>query len=103
MNMAEKNNVYIIGMMGVGKTTITNELKKLTKRTCVDIDELIVEKAGISILEIFSKFGENYFRKLETDVLEELSNKMNLLVSCGGGIIVNDINIDLMHKSGKVI
>ncbi|MCR4611494.1 MAG: shikimate kinase [Lachnospiraceae bacterium] len=95
--------IYLIGFMGVGKTTVGTKLAEDMGYEFVDTDEMIESKEGLIINEIFEQKGEDYFRKLETDTIKELVNKDNIVVSCGGGIIKNKTNVQLMKESGRVI
>ena len=96
-------NVYLIGFMGVGKTTVGLKLAEELGYEFVDTDEIIEHNEAMSISDIFENKGEEYFRRLETDVIEKLSKKDRLVVSCGGGVIKNEDNVKLMKKSGSVI
>lgn len=88
---------YLIGMPGSGKSTVGKELKKITKCELIDLDSYIEKKAGRKIQEIFKECGESYFRDLETEALKDLLDKDNLIVSCGGGIVVRSENKSLMN------
>ena len=77
-------NIYLTGFMAAGKTTAAAELGRLYRMETVDTDVLIEKEAGCSTSEIFAKYGEEYFRALETEVLRRLSKRKNLIVSCGG-------------------
>lgn len=96
-------NIYLIGFMGVGKSTVAKELSKKLDYKLIDTDDEIVAREGRSISDIFRKKGEEYFRSLERELIEKLSADDNLIVSCGGGIIKSDDNIDNMRASGHVI
>jgi shikimate kinase len=96
-------NIYLIGMMGSGKTTIGEEIKKISSLSVVDTDKIIAEEFGMTVQELFAKFGEEYFRAAETKTLIEVSKKNNLLVSCGGGIVLCLKNIEIMKNSGKIV
>ncbi len=96
-------NIVLIGFMGTGKTTVAEHLKELYGYDVVDMDLEIIKKQHLSIPEIFSKFGEEYFRKLETDLLVELRNRSNAVISCGGGAALRDENVIQMKKIGKVV
>lgn len=96
-------NIFLIGYMGTGKTSVSDYLCGLLETESFDIDKLIVERELKTIQQIFSENGENYFRDLETNILFELQNKNNMIVSCGGGIILRDENIKYMKKNGKVV
>ena len=96
-------NIALIGMMGCGKTTIGELLAKELNYTFIDTDSLIVEKENRSINDIFANDGEQYFRKLETNVLKEVLNNQNQIVSTGGGIVKSDENITLLKEHSVVI
>jgi shikimate kinase len=64
---------------------------------------MIVEKGKMPISEMFAKYGEKYFRDLETEVMREISKMNNLIVSCGGGVILKEENVILMRNSGTVL
>lgn len=97
------NNLILIGFMGVGKSTISIRLSQLLGMESVDIDAEIVERAGIPITEIFRKYGEGYFRKLESNIIKELKDKDNLIVSCGGGAVLNNDNIKNLKQCGHIV
>ncbi len=96
-------NIMLIGFMGTGKSTVSKQLSELTGRTEVDLDSYLVEKEGISISEMFEKFGENYFRDKETKYLLEVQQNSDLIVSCGGGIVVREENVKHMKENGVII
>lgn len=95
-------NIYIVGFMGTGKTVVGKELAKRKKLHFVDLDELIELKEGRSIPDIFSKKGEAYFRRIEKKVLKEVASENKFVVSCGGGIVIDDENIKIMKGSGVI-
>jgi shikimate kinase len=96
-------NVYLVGFMGTGKSTVGRELARKKKRHFVDLDELIELKEKRSIPDIFSQSGEPYFRRVERQVLKEVSREDAFVVACGGGIVMNEDNIRTMKESGTVI
>ncbi len=96
------NNIYLVGFMGTGKTVTGRALAKKLSRKYVDLDELIEEKEKMGIPEIFSKNGEAYFRRLEKEALKNISNDKEIIVSCGGGIVIDKDNIDIMKKTGTI-
>ncbi len=95
--------IYLIGFMGVGKSTVGRALSKLLGRPLIDTDERIVEAIGMSISEYFAKCGEAEFRKLEHQVLEEVSAGPEAVISCGGGVAIRQENVDTMHQYGKTV
>ena len=96
-------NVFLIGFMGAGKTTIAEELEKKLEMNRVEMDDMIVKKQGMSISEIFDEYGEAYFRNLESNCLIELQKLKQSIVSCGGGIVMRDENAEHMKKNGRVV
>lgn len=96
-------NIALIGFMATGKTTIAKELSKSLGIRFVDIDKLIEEKMEISIPEIFEKHGEEYFRQIEKETIEDISKSQNTIISCGGGVCLDPENIINIRKSGKVV
>ena len=96
-------NIFLIGFMGAGKSTVARELKKQLEMKYVEMDQLIVEQRGMAITDIFEEYGETYFRNLESNVLIELQKRKQTIVSCGGGIVVREDNKDHMKKNGRVV
>ena len=92
-------NVLLVGMPGCGKTTIGRRLAGLTGRPLLDTDELIQEKAGMSIPDIFKKHGETYFRELETAVLREVTKESGKIIATGGGVVTVPENFDLIRQN----
>ena len=98
-----KNNIFLIGFMGAGKSTIAAELTKELGMQRIEMDQMIVEQQNMPISEIFDKFGEEYFRNIETDLVRELTDKKQMVVSCGGGIVLRHENAKLMKESGAIV
>ncbi|MBR1680627.1 shikimate kinase [bacterium] len=99
-----KNNIILIGMMGAGKTFIGKALKNaLPVMNLVDIDEYIEQQQQIKISEIFEKFGENYFRELETIAIREIIQRENQIISLGGGAFERKENRKLLNSNGYTI
>lgn len=97
-------NIALIGMMGSGKTTVGCLLKeKISGFSFVDTDEEIVKAENMSINEIFAKKGENYFRKIETEILNKYLNLDNFIISTGGGVIKSEENIKNLKEKSLVI
>ncbi|MTJ11288.1 shikimate kinase [Anabaena sp. UHCC 0187] len=91
-NLLKGVNLYLIGMMGVGKTTVGKLLAEEIGYRFVDTDEVIVKAAGKSINEIFAENGEAEFRQLESDVLAQVCAFTKLIVATGGGIVMQQQN-----------
>lgn len=98
-----KKHIILIGFMGVGKSTISKEIKHWSGKPEIDTDQWIEEKEGRSIKEIFAKEGEEYFRKLETDMIDELGLMKPSIVSCGGGMALREINVRKLQALGEVV
>jgi shikimate kinase len=96
-------NVVLIGFMGCGKTTLGARLAQMLGLKFVDMDDLIVKKAGCSIPEIFARDGEAGFRHLESAVLDELLTRQHLIISTGGGVVTVPDNIPKLRALGYVI
>ena len=103
--MEEKRpyNIYLIGFMGCGKSTVSEHLKRAYGMTQVEMDSQIEEEEGRKISVIFAESGEEYFRNLETEFLKRLQGTENLVVSCGGGTAMRECNVEEMKKNGKII
>ena len=97
------DNIYLVGFMGTGKSVVGRELAKKYKRQFIDLDELIEMKEKRRICDIFVKDGEPYFRRIEKKALRGVAVEKKLIVSCGGGIVIDKENIQLMKKTGLII
>lgn len=96
-------NIYLVGFMGSGKSTISKELAKRLTWDLVDTDNYIEEKYGRTIKDIFATEGEQAFRDMETEALRELVLNGNKVISCGGGIVLRKQNVNLMRLFGKIV
>ncbi|MHA1276234.1 MAG: shikimate kinase [Candidatus Helarchaeota archaeon] len=99
----KKSNIALIGFMGTGKTTIGKRLAVILNKEFYEMDEMIVEKARKSIPRIFSEDGEIRFRELEMQVCKDVSQQTNAVIACGGGVVLNKLNIDYLKLSSLVI
>lgn len=97
------NNIYLVGMMGSGKTVTSKALASKLEKKCVDLDAVIEEKMGFSIADAFKEHGEDYFRDQEVVALKEVASQGNVVVATGGGVILRPENIDQMKATGKII
>ena len=93
-------NIYLIGMMGSGKSTLGKTLSENIQKPFVDLDSEIEKAAGKSISEIFDIDGDEQFRKIETKQLKQYSES---IVACGGGIVLNDANRKFINENGIAI
>ena len=96
-------NIVLIGMPSCGKSTVGRKLSEKMKRTFVDLDSEIVSLAGMPITEIFEKFGEVHFRKLEREQLEKYSKMSGLVISCGGGAVLSDEAYKVAKQNAEII
>lgn len=96
-------NIVIVGMPGCGKTTVSALLAQKLQRQVIDTDAEIVSRAGMSIPEIFEKFGEEHFRKLETEVMRDFGKQGGLIISTGGGCVTRRENYPLLHQNGTIV
>lgn len=96
-------NIFLIGFMGCGKSTVAASLGKQYHMDVVEMDDWIAEEEGMAIPEIFEKKGEPYFRSLETSFLKGLQPNAGKVVSCGGGVAMGDENVKLMKENGRIV
>lgn len=97
------NNIYLVGMMGSGKTSTAKILAERLGLYYVELDSLIEKRAGKTINRIFEEDGEESFRSLESGLLNEVALERDQVVSTGGGVVIRDKNRERMRSSGKVI
>ena len=99
-----KNNIILIGFMGAGKSCVGEQLaRKLSYKFC-DSDKLIEKKSGQTISQIFEKYGEEYFRNMETSLLEDMQISLNnAVLSTGGGMPLREQNMRLLRELGFVV
>ena len=95
-------NIVLCGMMGSGKTTIGIKIAEITGRRWYDTDGVIADKYG-KISDIFEYYGEAHFRKLETEIIRDLAQKDNLILSTGGGLVLKPENNMMLKKNGKIV
>ncbi len=98
-----KKNIALCGFMGSGKTTIGKKIASLLNMDFIDLDELIELQQGMKIKEIFAKYGEEYFRSLETDACKSLSSIENTVISLGGGCVLFNNNDKIVKENAYLI
>lgn len=101
--MREKENIVLVGMPSSGKTMIGKMLARRLNKEFIDTDELIKAQIQMEISEYILKFGEGSFRIIESQIIEEVSKRMNIIIATGGGAILNAINIENLKENGKII
>lgn len=95
--------IFLIGFMGSGKTSTGKHLSQLLGYRFADMDQLIEEREGMPIRAIFSEKGEDYFRALESGLLREFVDQEGLVVSCGGGIVTREENVELLSREEETV
>jgi shikimate kinase len=98
-----KSNIALIGFMGVGKTAVGRALAKRLGKKFVEMDALIERKAGKTIPAIFREDGEVAFRELEIEITGEVSRGKDTVIACGGGIVLNQINIERLKQESRIV
>ena len=96
-------NLVLIGFMGAGKTTISDYFNTMFAMDVIEMDQVIARREGMTIPDIFEVHGEEYFRDCETNLLKELQERRNVVISCGGGVPMRERNVAEMKKNGRVI
>jgi len=88
--------------MGTGKTSVGHELSRSMSIPFVDTDDIIEKNSNMGISYIFEKFGEKYFRELESNAIREACNYKQAIISTGGGAVIDAKNVEIMKKKGTV-
>ena len=97
------NNLFLIGFMGAGKSSVSAGLGRMLGREVVEMDERIAAQEGMSIPELFAQKGEPYFRACETALIKSFAQGAPRIVSCGGGVPLREENVAAMRESGTVV
>lgn len=100
--VSEKQNVVLVGMPSSGKSTVGKILARELNREYIDTDEEIERKENCTISEIFAKVGEEGFRKIESEVIEELSNRQGIVLATGGGAVLDYNNVLALRRNGRI-
>ncbi len=96
-------NIALIGFMGAGKSTVSHYLKDMLAMEEVETDAMIVKSEGMAITDIFAKYGEPYFRNCESNAIIELQNCRQVIISCGGGAVMREENVENLKKSSRIV
>ncbi|MFQ5901756.1 MAG: shikimate kinase [Thermodesulfobacteriota bacterium] len=96
-------NIILTGFMATGKSSVGSMLAERLSLKYVDTDTIIEDEAGLSISDIFKRHGEGRFRDMEKDVIRRLSSEEGLVISVGGGAVVDPENISLLREKGIII
>ncbi|ABR46876.1 chorismate mutase [Alkaliphilus metalliredigens QYMF] len=96
-------NIVLAGFMGTGKSTVGRDLSQKLEMRYVDTDAMIEERMGMTIKKIFKEYGEAYFRKLEEELVAEVSHLKNTIIFCGGGVVLKGQNVSNLKLNGRVI
>lgn len=96
-------HLFLIGFMGVGKTSTARALSRKLGVRELDTDALIVEQEGMPISQIFQERGEEAFRRMETELLDKIEKKAPCIVSCGGGMVLRPENVRKMKRQGRIL
>ena len=101
--MKLNGHIFLIGFMGSGKSTNAAELSERTGARQMEMDEEIAKNQNMAISKIFERYGEPYFRTLETKLLKKLEEEPPMVVSCGGGLVLREENVQLMKRMGTIV
>ena len=96
-------NIFLVGMMGAGKTTLGRALAQRLEREFVDSDRVLVERTGVPVATIFEIEGEEGFRRRESTLLAELARRDGCVIATGGGVVLDEANRRLMREAGTVV
>lgn len=101
--MELNKHIFLIGFMGCGKSANARYLSKMTGAHQMEMDQKISKDQGMTITEIFSKFGEQHFRDLETELIRSMKEREPMVVSCGGGAVLREENVAMMKACGTIV
>ncbi len=96
-------NIFLIGYMGTGKSSVAAYMAEEYGLEVLEMDEVIAKREGMSISDIFAKQGEEYFRDVETKLLQEICLQEDKVVSCGGGVVLRSQNVEMMKQRGTIV
>ncbi len=95
-------NIILVGFMGTGKTSVGQRLSERLKMPLIDTDDVIERDSGMRIADIFAQHGEPYFREWESAAVRLVSGLDNHVISTGGGVVLRDLNLDILRRNGVI-
>ncbi|MBN1691749.1 MAG: shikimate kinase [Dehalococcoidia bacterium] len=98
-----QSNIALIGFMGAGKSTVGRTLSAASGMDFIDLDTRIQQKAGMSISRIFSYDGEDAFRRIESETVNEVIGRENTVIACGGGVVLDQSNIGALKRNATIV
>lgn len=98
-----RKNIIFVGLPGCGKTTIAKVIAAKLGRPCIDVDRLIEMKAGLPVSDIFTSYGEKYYRELETEVLRKVTRNGGQVISTDSGAVLSKENLYYIRQNGYVV
>lgn len=98
-----RGNIILCGFMGCGKSSVGRRAAELMGRELCDLDRYIEEQAGLSVSEIFARFGEDGFRERETRAVREVAGTPGLIIASGGGTVLSETNVEAFHRERGLI
>ncbi len=101
--MKQSENIYLVGLMGAGKTTVGRQLARLLQLPFYDSDKAIEERTGVDIPTIFEFEGEDGFRNREQKMIAQLTELKGIVMATGGGAVLREENRELLMKNGFVV
>ena len=96
-------NIFLIGYMGTGKSSVAKFLSNKWGWNVLEMDEMLVQQEGMSISDIFKTYGEEYFRDAESNLIQEICMQEDKVVSCGGGVVLRSQNVEMMKQGGTIV
>lgn len=100
---ARGSSIVLIGFMGAGKSSTGKALARKTGLPCLDTDEIVSTRLGLSVTEIFTRLGEEEFRNAETEALRQLAETVSAIIVTGGGIVLRPENVRMLRRLGTVV
>jgi len=103
LKISDMKNIVLVGFMGTGKTAVAKLLARRLKMHYVCVDDLIEKHEGHPITDIFSASGEEYFRKIESEIIRDISDKSGQVIDAGGGAVLKEENVKNLKKNGILV